>query len=312
MKFKDYYETLGVKRTATDAEIKRAYRKLARKYHPDVSELADGEERFKEVQEAYEVLKDADKRSAYDRLGANWRQGEDFAPPPDWTKNPGFRPGGARGTRDFSDFFSSIFGDGGPRGQPDVSNFQMRGQDYDVKIQIALEDTYLGRSRQFTFAVPQVDAHGEVVRLPKTINVSIPKGIAEGQRIRLPGQGGVGFGGGPAGDLLLEVEFEQHALYHAQGRDIYLELPLAPWEAALGDRIKVPTLGGTVELGIPPGSQSERRLRLAGRGLPGKVAGDQIVVLKVVLPTASTPEQQAVYREMARLMPFDPRATLRV
>lgn len=311
MKFKDYYDTLGLARTATAAEVKRAYRKLARKYHPDVSDQPDAEERFKEVQEAYEVLKDADKRDAYDRLGPNWRQGDDFSPPPDWAQDAGFRRASGRGARDYSDFFSSIFGDGGPRGRADGGSFQMRGQDYNVKIQIALEDAYLGRSRSFTFAVPQVDSHGEVVNQSKTINVTIPKGIAEGQRIRLPGQGGAGFGGGQAGDLLLEVAFEQHPLFRAQGRDIYVDLPLAPWEAALGDKVKVPTLGGTVELSIPPGSQSDRRLRLSGRGLPGKVAGDQFVVLKVVLPEAGTAEQIAVYRDMARLMPFDPRAAFR-
>lgn len=308
MKFKDYYDTLGIARTADADAIKKAYRKLARKYHPDVSEHSDAEERFKEVQEAYEVLKDAEKREAYDRLGPNWRHGEDFSPPPDWGQRTGYRQG-TQGARDFSDFFSSIFGDA-PRGASD-GGFQMRGQDYSVKVQIALEDSYAGRSRQFTFAVPQVDNRGEVRRQNRSVNVSIPKGITEGQRIRLPGQGAAGFGGGESGDLLLEVEFEAHPLFHAQGRDIYLDLPLAPWEAALGEKVKVPTLGGTVELGIPPGSQAGRRLRLAGRGLPGKTPGDQYVVLKVVLPEARTEEEQALYREMARLMPFDPRAAMR-
>ena len=312
MQYKDYYDILGVPRDADGAAIKRAYRKLARKYHPDVSEEADAEERFKEVQEAYEVLKDADKREAYDRLGSNWREGDPFTPPPGWGQDPGGHGGGFRGGADFSDFFASIFGaepGAGPGGDA-RGGFQMRGEDRSARISIRLEDAYAGATRAFSFVTTEIGARGEAQQVRKTVNVTIPKGVTEGQRIRLAGQGGAGFGGGPAGDLFLEIEFEPHAIFHAQGRDIHVELPVAPWEAALGAKIKTPTLGGTVELSIPPGTQSGRRLRLAGRGLPGKVTGDQYATLRIVTPPAATEEQRALYRRMAELMPFEPRAGL--
>ncbi len=320
MQYKDYYDILGVPRDADGAAIKRAYRKLARKYHPDVSEEADAEERFKEVQEAYEVLKDAEKREAYDRLGSNWREGDPFTPPPGWEQDLGGHAGGFRGGADFSDFFASIFGaapgggpGGGPRGGPGGGpggGFQMRGEDRNARIRIRLEDAYAGATRAFSFVTTEIGPRGEPQQARKTVNVSIPKGVAEGQRIRLAGQGGAGFGGGPAGDLFLEIEFEPHAVFHAEGRDIHVELPVAPWEAALGAKVRTPTLGGTVELSIPPGTQSGRRLRLAGRGLPGKVAGDQYVTLRIVTPPATSDEQRDLYRRMAELMPFDPRAGL--
>jgi curved DNA-binding protein len=216
------------------------------------------------------------------------------------------------GAADFSAFFDAIFGGGarqqGRRGGG--GGFQMRGQDHNVRIQISLEDSYNGATRSLSLVAPEVDANGEVRQARKSINVTIPKGVTEGQRIRLAGQGGSGFGGGPAGDLFLEVEFEAHPHFHADGRDIYLDLPLTPWEAALGAKVKVPTLGGKVELNIPPGSQSGRKLRLQGRGLPGRPAGDQYAVLQIVVPQATTDEQKAVYGEMARLMPMNPRAAL--
>jgi curved DNA-binding protein len=309
MQYKDYYATLGIERDATPEAIKRAYRKLARKYHPDVSEERDAEERFKEVQEAYEVLKDPDKRQAYDRLGRDWRQGEDFAPPPGWQPDAG---AGFHDARDFSDFFAAIFGDGGVRQRAQRGGFQLRGQDLHVKVHVALEDAYAGRTRSFAFAVPEIDAHGETRRERKAINVAIPRGITAGQRIRLAGQGGAGFGGGPPGDLFLEVEFDPHPLFQVEGRDVYLELRLAPWEAALGAKVKVPTLGGTVELSIPAGTQSGRRLRLQGRGLPGTPPGDQYAVVSIVVPEARTEADRALYREMERLMPIAPRAGLGV
>ncbi len=310
MQYKDYYDILGVGREASGDDIKRAYRKLARKYHPDVSEEANAEERFKEVQEAYEVLKDPEKRDAYDRLGANWRQGEDFTPPPDWEPDYSFRSGGFRDAAEFSEFFSSIFGRGAHGGGPGAARggFQMQGEDRNVRVTIALEDAFAGRKRSFTFVAPEIDERGEVRRVQKSINVNIPRGVSEGQRIRLAGQGGPGFGGGPAGDLFLEIAFEPHRLFHAEGRDIHLELPVAPWEAALGAKVKTPTLGGPVELSVPPGSQSGTRLRLRGKGLPGKVAGDQYVTLRIVTPAADSEEHKQLYRRMAETMAFDPRA----
>lgn len=311
MQFKDYYETLGVSRDASGDDIKRAYRKLARKYHPDVSKEKDCEARFKDVQEAYEVLKDADKRDAYNRLGPNWRHGEDFTPP-DQDPNFSYQSAGFRDSAEFSDFFASIFGQRGGAHQPRGDAFQMRGQDRSTRIAISLADSYQGATRSLSFSEPELDARGEVRHKTRTINVTIPKGVVAGQRIRLAGQGGPGFNGGPNGDLFLEIEFEPHALFHAEGHDIHLELPLTPWEAALGAKVVVPTLGGKVEMNIPAGSQAGRKLRLAGRGLPGKPAGDQYVVLTIVVPEARTEEQRALYREMERLMPMAPRATMRV
>ncbi|MEQ8659951.1 MAG: DnaJ C-terminal domain-containing protein [Gammaproteobacteria bacterium] len=317
MQYKDYYEILGVPRDADGDAIKRAYRKLARKYHPDVSSEADAEDRFKEVQEAYEVLKDADKREAYDRLGSNWREGEPFTPPPGWEGGFGGAAGEFRDAADFSDFFASIFGAaaGGPGahgGRRARSGLRMRGEDRSVRVRIALGDAHAGATRTFSFVTSEAGPDGAPQSARKTVNVTIPRGVTEGQRIRLAGQGGAGFGGGPAGDLFLEIVFEPHPVFHAEGRDIHMELPIAPWEAALGAKVKTPTLGGTVELSIPSGAQSGQRLRLGGRGLPGKVAGDQYVTLRIVTPPASSDAARECYRQMAETMPFDPRAGLGV
>ena len=311
MQFKDYYETLGVSRDAAQADIKRAYRKLARKYHPDVSKEPNCEARFKDVQEAYEVLKDADKREAYDRFGPNWKHGDNFTPPPSGAHRADHQNTRVGDEADFSDFFSQIFRGQQGRQQAGGDGFQMRGQDRNLRIQISLQDSYHGATRTLTFAVPELDARGEVRQTPKTVNVNLPKGVIAGQRIRLAGQGGPGFGGGQAGDLFLEVEFESDRRFHAEGHDVYLQLPITPWEAALGAKVVVPTLGGKVELNIAPGSQAGRKLRLAGRGLPGQAPGDQYVVLTIVVPEANDEAQRALYREMARLMPTDPRAELR-
>ncbi|CAN0437485.1 unnamed protein product, partial [Phaeothamnion confervicola] len=262
MQFKDYYETLGVSRDASGDNIKRAYRKLARKYHPDVSKEADCEAHFKDVQEAYEVLKDADKREAYDRLGPNWRHGEEFSPPPEHEPHFNYQGAGFRDSAEFSDFFSSIFGARAGQQAGHGDGFQMRGQDRSTHLTISLSDSYQGATRSLAFAVPELDSRGEVRQNTKSVKVTIPKGIAAGQRIRLAGQGGPGFNGGPNGDLFLEIEFEAHPHFHAEGHDIYLTLPLTPWEAALGTKVVVPTLGGKVELSIPPGSQAGRKLRL--------------------------------------------------
>lgn len=313
MQFKDYYDILGVARDATQDQVKQAYRRLARKYHPDVSKAADAEERFKEVGEAYEVLKDPDKRAAYDQFGDRWQSGQEFTPPPGWDAGFEFRGGGFDDAGEFSEFFETLFGRGGFRGAHGAgAGFRARGEDHHAKILIDLEDAFVGRARAVTLNVPTLAADGRVRTRQRTLNVRIPRGVTESQRIRLEGQGAAGMGGGPSGDLYLEIEFRPHRLYRADGRDIYLDLPVAPWEAALGTTCAVPTLGGKVEVKIPSGAQSGQKLRLKGRGLPGTPAGDQYVVLRVVIPQATTPAAKALYEKMARELPMNPRATLGV
>lgn len=314
MEFKDYYKTLGVARDATQDEIKRSYRKLARKYHPDVSKEADAEARFKELGEAYEVLKDAEKRAAYDQLGANYKGGQDFRPPPDW--NAGFEfsgggPGGGDGA-EFSDFFSSLFGRDFRTGGPGRAQSHAKGEDHHAKVLIDLEDTYHGATRTITLRVPAVDAQGHVVTKERVLNVTIPRGIREGQHIRLSGQGNAGRGEGSAGDLYLQVEFRTHPIYRVEGRDLYLDLPVTPWEAALGATVKVPTLGGIVELKIPEDSASGRKMRLKGRGIPGDPPGDCYVVLTIALPPADTEAARKLYQNMKNELNFNPRTKLGV
>lgn len=318
MDYKDYYKVMGVVRTASQDEIKRSYRKLARKYHPDVSKEPNAEERFKELQEAYEVLKDPEKRAAYDQLGSNWRSGQEFRPPPDWGKGFEFSSGGFGGAgadTGFSDFFSSLFGDRSPfrqqaGGGAGRQRFAQTGQDHVAKIEVSLEDAYRGGSQEIELRSPELTADGHVMTRPRTLRVSIPAGVVEGQQIRLAGQGSPGIGGGAAGDLYLEISFKPHPLYQVQGRDLTLTLPIAPWEAALGATVPVPTLGGTVDMRIPAGAKSGQRMRLKGRGLPGNTPGDQYIVLKIVLPPQNTPEAHALYERMKTELPFDPRAEL--
>jgi len=316
MDFKDYYKIMGVERDASQDEIKRAYRKLARKYHPDVSKEPDAELRFKEVGEAYEVLKDPEKRSAYDQLGANWQAGQEFRPPPDWDAGFEFRGGGFTGgdASSYSDFFESLFGHGFERAQPGrrQAGFYARGEDHHAKVVIRLEDAYHGATRSITLRTPVVDDSGHITTKQHSLNVKIPQGVKQGQRIRLAGQGGPGLGGGPAGDLYLEIEFEPHGLYRVEGRDVFLDLPVAPWEAALGASIKVPTPAGNVDLKIPAGTESKRRLRLKGRGIPGKPPGDLYVLPQITLPKADNDAAQQLYREMEQKLAFNPRAALEV
>lgn len=321
MEFKDYYKTMGVSREATQDEIKRAYRKLARKYHPDVSKEKDAEKRFKEVGEAYEVLKDPEKRAAYDQLGMNWKAGQEFKPPPDWDANFEFSGGFTEGDgAAFSDFFESLFGRNfggvggfthGPRGHPRGS-FQAQGQDHHAKIQIDLEDAFHATTRTLTLQVPEIDGTGHVSTHERRLNVQIPKGVRHGQHIRLSGQGGQGIGQGRAGDLYLEIEYKPHPLYKVEGRDLYLTLPVAPWEAALGAQVKAPTPQGTIDLKVPAGSVSGRKLRLKGRGIPGATPGDLYVVLQIVLPPGDSDKAKALYREMAEELSFNPRSRLGV
>ncbi len=315
MDFQDYYETMGVARDATQDEIKRAYRKLARKYHPDVSEEPEAEDRFKAVGEAYEVLKDPEKRAAYDQLGSQYKAGQDFRPPPDWGQNFEFRGGGAsdfgNGGADFSDFFSSLFGQmggSGPRQSGGRGGFQMQGEDHHAKISIDAPDSYSGVTRGISLRMPEVTPDGHVVTRDRTLNVKIPKGVQPGQRIRLTGQGGPGMGDGKSGDLYLEIEFNTGGRYRVDENDVYMSLPVAPWEAALGATVTVPIPSGSVDLKIPAGSGQGSRLRLKGKGLPTKTPGDFYVELKVVLPPAESEEAKALYEKMKEELAFDPRA----
>jgi curved DNA-binding protein len=318
MEYKDYYKILGVERSATQDEIKRSYRKLARTYHPDVNKAANAEAKFKEAGEAYEVLKDPEKRAAYDELGANWKQGQEFRPPPNWDAGFEFSGGGYSGAEasQFSDFFEQMFGGmrggGGAGGFAGQREFHAQGQDHHAKVVIDLRDAYAGAKRTITLRVPEVDAQGHVAVKDRTLNVSIPKGVREGQHIRLAGQGAPGMGKGPAGDLYLEVRFAPDPVFRVEGKDVTLDVPVAPWEAALGASIKVPTPEGPVMLKVPPGSTKGRTMRLKGRGLPGKPPGDLHAVLKIELPPADTDKAKELYRQMEREMPFNPRAGLGV
>ena len=324
MKFRDYYETLGVARGATEAEIKTAYRKLARKYHPDVNKEKDAEERFKEIGEAYSVLKDTEKRAAYDQMGSNWKQGQDFSPPPNWNAgfefsedpNAGFGGYGGSYDGDQSEFFESLFGRArhrqGSRGGNPRQGMHFKGQDHHAKILIDLADAYNGAKRTISLHMPVQDAEGHVSTQERKLDVNIPKGIKAGQNLRLSGQGGPGMGDGGAGDLYLEIEFHPNPLYKVDGKDVYLDLPLAPWEAALGTNVNIPTpAGSTLELTIPPNTKSGRKMRLKGKGIPSKEPGDFYVVPNIVLPEAQSDAQKAAYQELEKVFDFKPRSHLK-
>ena len=316
MEYKDYYDILAVPREATQEEIKRAYRKLARKYHPDVSKESDTENKFQEIGEAYEVLQDPEKRVAYDKFGSNWENGQDFEPPPNWDANFEFNGAGYTGgaeTRGTSDFFEELFGRSQYGGQNNQTTFHIRGEDQHAKIVINLRDAYNGSKQTITLSRATVDEQGRVTTKPHTLHVTIPKGIIGGQRIRLEGQGMPGMGGAPHGDLFLEIAFDEDPMFHAEKRDIYLTLPITPWEAAMGATVTVPTLGGNVQLKIPAGSQGDRKLRLKGRGLcSASRSGEQYIVLRIVVPEPTTEEQKDLYKKMAELMPVNPRDNMGV
>ncbi len=314
MEFRDYYQIMGVKRDATQDEIKRAYRKLARKYHPDVSQEADAESHFKEVGEAYEVLKDPEKRAAYDQLGANWKAGQEFRPPPEWNQGFEFHGGGFTGAdaSQFSDFFESLFGRGFARGGRAKPEFHAHGEDAFAKVLIDLDDAYHGASRILTLKTTEMGADGRPRVKERSLHVRIPQGVHPGQHIRLAGQGDPGIGQGKPGDLYLEIEFRPHPLYRAEGKDVFVELPVTPWEAALGATVKAPTPQGMVDLKVPSGSATGRKLRLKGRGIPGDPAGDLYVVLKLVLPPADSEAARQAYQELERTLKFNPREHLGV
>src|SRR5882672_1725784 len=310
MEFKDYYKVMGVARDATEAQIKQAYRKLARKYHPDVSKEKDAEARFKEVGEAYEVLRTPEKRAAYDQLGQGHTPGEDFRPPPDWGAGFEFSgPGG--GNADYSDFFESLFGAHSRARSGGRGAFHGgRGEDHHAKVLLDLDATLRGGARQLSLRVPEIDTDGRLVSKERVLNVQVPKGILAGQHIRLAGQGARAPGEGTAGDLYVEVEFQPHPLYRMDGRDLYLDLPVAPWEAALGATVKTPTPTGTVDLKIPAASHAGSKLRLKGRGIPAAPPGDFYVILQIALPAAQDDRARAAYAAMAAAMPFNPRVDL--
>ncbi len=316
MEFRDYYQILGVSKTADAEEIKKSFRKLARKYHPDVSKEEDAAARMSEINEANNVLSDPEKRAAYDALGSRHQAGQDFRPPPDWNSGNEYSGAGMSEAeaQGFSDFFASMFGDAArgaaPRSgrrQGAAGSQQLRGEDHHAKVVISLLDAYNGATRAITLRAARLDESGHVVSDERTLNVNIPKGLKEGQHIRLAGQGSSGFNGGPAGDLFLEIQFAPDARYRVDGRDVIESMPLAPWEAALGATVEMPTPSGTVQVKVPPGSQAGRKLRLKGRGIPGEPAGDLYLEISVVLPPADTDKARSMYEAMARDIPFNPR-----
>ena len=300
MEYKDYYKILGVERGAAEADIKKAYRRLARKYHPDVSKEKDAEQRFKELGEAYEVLKDAEKRSAYDQLGANWKAGQEFRPPPGWDQAGfgGFGGGNSAGFNSasgFSDFFDSLFGAGFAQSAGGGHPFQQAGQDQNAKINVSIQEVFRGANKTIHLS------NG------KSLQVKIPVGISSGKKIRLSGQGSPGMNGGPNGDLYLEVNVVNDANFELQGKDVYVNLNITPWEAALGEKVNVNTLNGRVEIKIPAGSQSGRKMRLTGKGMPGATPGDLYVRLHIATPPAKTKEEKEFYAQMKNQFKFDPR-----
>ncbi|MEE9412465.1 MAG: DnaJ C-terminal domain-containing protein [Methylococcales bacterium] len=319
MEYKDYYQILDVTKDAPQDDIKRAYRKLARKYHPDVSKESDAEERFKEVGEAYEVLKDPEKRTAYDQLGTNWKAGQEgFQPPPDWNAGFEFHGGGFTsdqfGAADYSDFFEQLFGRGAAGFNASAggsAGYHAPGENSHAKVFIDIEDTYHSASRRLSLRSTVLGEDGRPQIKERSLNVKIPKGVKEGQSIRLKEQGSTSLGGGQAGDLYLEIGFNPHSIYHVDGQDISLKLPITPWEAALGNNIQIPTPEGKVDLKIPAGSSSGKRMRLKGRGIPGKSPGDFYVTLEIVLPDTLNDKEKSLYKTLQQeSSSFNPRAKL--
>jgi len=306
MKYKDYYATLGVGRDATTEAIKKAYRKLAHKYHPDVSKDPEGEEKFKAVAEAYETLKSPEKRAAYDQLGRH-APGENFRPSPDWDQQHG-DPQFSFDDADLADLFAGMAGGRHPGG----GHIRMPGQDYDVSTRISLAEAYNGTEVELRLTVPEPDAQGRLHRVPRIFKVRIPKGATDGQRLRLTGRGGKGLNGGRDGDLYLNITLHPHPLFRVSGHDLYLDLPLAPWEAALGASIEVPTLAGAVRLKVPPNTQAGQQWRLPGRGLPKPQdkSGDLFVITQIVMPATTSDVENGLFEQLAKASTFNPRERL--
>jgi curved DNA-binding protein len=314
MKYKDYYAALGVARTASADDIKKAYRKLARKYHPDVSKEADAEEKFKEVSEAYETLKDPEKRAAYDQLGRH-DPGEQFRPPPGWEQSFGEQhgqPGGGFSFDDIdlADLFAGIAGRGGGGGGRRAPNMPIPGQDFEAAVRLSFDQAYKGTEIELDMAVAEVDEKGFLRRVPHKIRVRVPKGVTDGQKLRVPGKGGKGMNGGRDGDLWLDIAVQSHPLYRAEGLDLYMDLPLAPWEAVLGASVDVPTPAGRVTLKVPAGTHAGQKLRLSGRGLSRTdgTSGHLYAVAQIVVPTVVDERQRALYTQLQDASTFNPRA----
>lgn len=311
MEYKDYYKILGVDKDATDETIKKRYHILARKYHPDVSTETNAEAKFKEIREAYDVLKNPQKRQAYDQLGK--QTGPGFTPPPGWEfhqySDLGGEPYADTNYAGFSEFFETLFGRGA-KTHRDRQHAQ-RGEDLHSKITISLEEAYQGTQRMLQLQEPELDPHSRQIKLKnRSLKVKIPAGVTSGQQIRLANQGSKGIGNAPNGDLYLEIQLAEHPIFLVKNHDIYLNLPITPWEAALGGKVEAPTLGGIVELTIPPNSQTGKKLRLKGRGLPGKITGDQYITLAIYIPEPKTDNQRELYQKMASEMHYNPRKKL--
>lgn len=306
MKYKDYYSILGVARDTSAGEVKKAYRKLAHKYHPDVSKEPDAEEKFKEVGEAYETLKDPDKRTAYDQLG-RYQPGQDFQPPPDWSKQFSDMQF-TFDDIDLADLFAGFAG-GRHRAGRSGGKIPIPGQDYEVTVHITLEEAYRGTEADLSLTVPEYDERGFLHRVPRAFKARIPKGATDGQRLRLPGKGGKGFNGGRDGDLYLTIALHPHPLFRVNGHDLYLDLPLTPWEAVLGASVEVPTPGGPIRLKVKPGTRAGQHLRLAGRGLPKPRTGqgDLFAIVQIVVPTVLSESERALFKQLADSSTFNPR-----
>ncbi|MHC1743419.1 MAG: DnaJ C-terminal domain-containing protein [Syntrophobacteraceae bacterium] len=322
VKYRDYYEVLGVPRTASQDDIQKAYRKLARKYHPDVNKAKDAEDRFKEMGEAYEVLKDPEKRSRYDQLGEHWKNGQEFRPPPGWESQSGFGRGAggtefrwSTGGGDFSDFFETLFGGAGfrdafSRGRGSHEpRWSHPGADQEATIRIRLEDAFHGSTKSITLQTQTTEPTGQITVQEKNYEVKIPAGIMSGQKIRLGGQGGEGTGGGPRGDLYLKVEIDPHPVYRVEGRDLYMDLAITAWEAALGTELQVSTLAGPVSMKIPAGTQTGQKLRLRGKGMPNPKAtqGNLYAVITIKVPKKLTEQERELFEELRKVSRFNPR-----
>ena len=310
MKYKDYYAILGVKRDAADDEIKTAYRRLARKYHPDVSKEKDAEEKFKEMSEAYETLKDPEKRAAYDQLGRH-RTGEEFRPPPEWGEH--FAQGqGAFDDIDLSDLFAGLAGRQGRAGAGRRADRPMAGSDYEAVVRISFEQAFHGTEVDLELSVLEWAPDGGVRRVPHRVKARIPRGVTDGEKLRVPGKGGKGANGGPDGDLYLDIEVQTHPFYRVDGQDLYVDLPLAPWEAVLGTSVKLPTPAGAVTLKVAPGTRAGQRLRLAGRGMArGKgTPGHLYAMVRIEVPTVVDDNQKKLYQQLADTSNFTPHAQL--